>query len=51
MALVNENFLELPQDNVFADIRREVEKFKVIHPSYRLIDLSNNIVYLQMRSM
>ena len=44
MALVNENFLELPQDNVFADIRREVEKFKVIHPSYRLIDLSVNDV-------
>ena len=44
MALVNENFLELPQDNVFADIRREVEKFKVIYPSYRLIDLSVNDV-------
>ena len=44
MALVNENFLELPQENVFASIRREVEKFKVIHPSYNLIDLSVNDV-------
>ena len=34
MALVNENFLELPQENVFASIRGEVEKFKVIrHPT------------------
>ena len=44
MALVNENFLELPQENVFANIRGEVEKFKVIHPSYNLIDLSVNDV-------
>ena len=44
MALVNENFLELPQENVFASIRGEVEKFKVIRPSNNLIDLSVNDV-------
>ena len=42
MALVNENFLELPQENVFASIRGEVEKFKVIRPS----SLSRLIVLL-----
>ena len=44
MALVNENFLELPQENMFASIRGEVEKFKVIRPSGNLIDLSVNDV-------
>ena len=44
MALVNENFLELPQENVFTSISKEVEKFKIIHPSYHLIDLSVNDV-------
>ncbi len=44
MALVNENFLELPQENMFASIRGEVEKFKVIRTSGILINLRVNDV-------
>ena len=44
MALVNEFFLELPRNNMFATIAQEVKIFKVIRPSTDLIDLSVNDV-------
>ena len=44
MALVNEFFLELPRNNMFATIAQEVKIFKVIRPSSDLIDLSVNDV-------
>lgn len=45
MALVNEFFLELPRDNMFATIAQEVKIFKIIRPSSDLIDLSVNDVH------
>lgn len=44
MALVNEYFLELPEDNLFTQMRKEVEIFKVVRPSSDVIDLSVNDV-------
>ena len=44
MALVNECFLELPKDDLYSRIAKELEAFKVVRQSTDLIDLSVNEV-------
>ena len=39
MALVNEHFLKLPDNYLFADISKKVNAFKVQHPSVDVISL------------
>ncbi len=39
MALVNENFLKLPGNYLFADIAKKVNAYKVSHPKQRVISL------------
>ena len=39
MALVNEHFLKLPNNYLFADIAKKVNVFKVTHPKNKLISL------------
>ena len=39
MALVNEHFLKLPNNYLFADIAKKVNAFKVSHPSTNVISL------------
>ena len=39
MALVNEHFLKLPNNYLFADIAKKVNVFKVTHPKSKLISL------------
>ena len=39
MALVNEHFLKLPNNYLFADIAKKVNAFKVSHPSAKVISL------------
>lgn len=39
MALVNEHFLKLPDNYLFADIAKKVNAFKVAHPDTNLINL------------
>lgn len=39
MALVNEHFLKLPDNYLFADIAKKVNAFKVSHPQDRVISL------------
>ncbi len=39
MALVNEHFLKLPNNYLFADIAKKVNAFKVSHPHERVISL------------
>lgn len=39
MALVNENFLKLPGNYLFADIAKRVQRFKESHPDVQLIRL------------
>jgi LL-diaminopimelate aminotransferase len=37
MALVNEHFLKLPNNYLFADIAKKVNAFKVMHPKADVI--------------
>ena len=37
MALVNEHFLKLQSNYLFADIAKQVNRFKVTHPKAKLI--------------
>ena len=39
MALVNEHFLKLPDNYLFSDIAKKVNKFKVLHPKTDIIRL------------
>ncbi len=39
MALVNEHFLKLPNNYLFADIAKKVNAFKVVHPKENIISL------------
>jgi LL-diaminopimelate aminotransferase len=39
MALVNENFLKLPDNYLFSDIARKVNAYKVTHPKAKVISL------------
>ena len=39
MALVNEHFLKLPNNYLFADIAKKVNAFKVSHPKANVISL------------
>ena len=39
MALVNEHFLKLPNNYLFADIAKKVNAFKVMHPKADVISL------------
>ena len=39
MALVNEHFLKLPNNYLFADIAKKVNAFKVMHPKADIISL------------
>ena len=39
MALVNEHFLKLSDNYLFADIAKKVNAFKVSHPQVRVISL------------
>lgn len=44
MALLNEFFLELPSENLFSDVSKKINAFKVIYPNSDLIDLGINDV-------
>ncbi len=39
MALVNEHFLKLPNNYLFADIAKKVNAFKVMHPKADIISM------------
>ena len=39
MALVNEHFLKLPNNYLFADIAKKVNAFKVMHPKADVISM------------
>ena len=39
MALVNEHFLKLPDNYLFADVAKKVNAFKVSHPHADVISL------------
>ena len=39
MALLNEYFLELPSDDLFSDVAKKINIFKVLRPYAELIDL------------
>ena len=39
MALINENFLKLPESYLFSDIKKKVEAFKHLHPDVNIISL------------
>ena len=39
MALINEHFLKLPNNYLFADIAKKVNAFKVMHPKDKIISL------------
>lgn len=39
MALINEHFLKLSKNYLFADIAKKVNAFKVSHPRQRVISL------------
>lgn len=39
MALINENFLKLPESYLFSDIKKKVEAFKHLHPDANIISL------------
>ena len=40
MALINENFLKLPESYLFSDIKKKVEAFKHLHPDANIISLA-----------
>ena len=44
MALLNEYFLELPNDDLFSDVAKKINAFKVLRPHAELIDLGINDV-------
>ena len=44
MALLNEYFLELPNDDLFSDVAKKINTFKVLRPHAELIDLGINDV-------
>ena len=39
MALVNEHFLKLANNYLFADIAKKVKAYKIAHPKQRVISL------------
>ena len=39
MTLVNEHFLKLPNNYLFADIAKKVNAFKTTHPNVKVISL------------
>ena len=44
MALLNEYFLELPNDSLFSDVAKKINAFKVIRPHAELMDVGINDV-------
>lgn len=44
MALLNEYFLELPSENLFSDVAKKINAFKIIRPNVRLLDMGINDV-------
>ena len=48
MALVNENFLKLPQNYLFSDIAKKVNGFKIAHPKANIIRLGIGDVTLPL---
>ena len=44
MALINEHFLELPQNSWASKVEKEIGIFKIIHPASQLINLGFNAV-------
>lgn len=42
MALVNEHFLKLPENSLFADLEKKINSFKVTHHQAELICLNRN---------
>ena len=48
MALVNEHFLKLPNNYLFADIAKKVNAFKTIHPKADVISLGIGDVTLPL---
>ena len=44
MALLNEYFLELPSEDLFSDVKKRINTFKVLRPHAELIDLGINDV-------
>lgn len=44
MALLNEFFLELPDESLFSDVAKKINTFKVIRPNAELIDMGINDV-------
>ena len=45
MALVNEHFLKLSNNYLFADIAKKVNAFKVSHPQVRVISLGKETLH------
>ena len=43
MALINEHFLELPQNSWASKVEKEIGIFKIIHPASQLINLGFNV--------
>lgn len=50
MALLNEYFLEFPSGNLFSDIEKEINTFKVIRPNAAPIDMGINDVTIPLPS-
>lgn len=44
MALLNEYFLELPTENLFSDVAKKINAFKIIRPNVKLMDMGINDV-------
>lgn len=44
MALLNEFFLELPSEDLFSNVTKKINAFRIIHSNVRLIDLGINDV-------
>ena len=42
MALVNDHFLKLPNNYLFADIAKKVNAFKAMHPKVDVISLGQS---------
>ncbi len=50
MALINDNFLKLPENSYFPDITKKANAYKVVHPLASIINLGNSDVSLPLSS-
>ena len=48
MALINNNFLKLPQNYLFSDIAKKVNAYKTVHPQAKIISLGIGDVTLPL---